>query len=167
HVLAEGHELDLVVRGDLATVGRDEVGPVELLECTPGTLPVRGAAEEQVRPALGREVEYILAQWAGLLEEEGGRGLRPHDEVGPRGERGARQLAVPRQGLVLVGRVPLVVLLDVALRQRDPDVSGRAARERGRAAPARDWQRGHQERQHGQRRYEPSEARPALPEHGD
>src|SRR5437762_8620581 len=54
---------------------------LQLLDRARRAPPEGGAAEEQVHPVLLRRLEHRVAARAGLLEEEGGGGLGPHDQV--------------------------------------------------------------------------------------
>src|SRR5207247_3816713 len=119
--------------------GRDQVDAVQLLDRARRVLPEGGAAEEQVHPVLLRRLEHRVAARAGLLEEEGGGGLGPHDQVRTARRRLRGERAVTRQRLVLVGGVPLVLLLDVALRERDAECAGRRDRKSTRLNSSHEW----------------------------
>ena len=161
HVLAEGNELHLVVGRHLAARGRDQVDAVQLLDRARRGLPEGGAAEEQVHPILLRRLEHRIAERAGLLEEEGGGGLGPHHQV--RAARGCLrgERAVASQRLVLERGVPLVSLLDVALRERDAERAGRRAPRERRRAPATPRRHAdHEQGERDQRGHEPARRRP-------
>ena len=128
-------------------------------------LLVCGAPEQEVRALFPREVEDILAEGAGLLEEKRRRRLRPDDEVRPLGGRGAREVTVSPERLVLIRGIPLVVLLDVALDERDAEMAGAAVREARGTAAAREWHDGHEECQQHEHGDEAPEPRAALGDH--
>ena len=151
HVLAEGHELDLVV-------SRDELPRrVEQLRPDVDAALLRGerlevvVAEEEVDPPPPHRLPQEPGQSGLLVEEEGHGGLRPHDEPGARVGGLLGELQVPpdvRRGVL--GH-PLVLLPDAPLHEPDRD----APRLRDRllhlpAAPAPGP--AHQERHRGERR---------------
>ena len=115
--------------------------------------------------ALG-QLQHVFAERAGLLEEEGGGRLGPDDELRPARRRGPRQVAIARHGLALVGGVPLVVLLDVPLRDRHPEASRRGPlRDRGSAPLAGERHGDDERRQHEQRREDATLPHAACREH--
>jgi len=102
----------------------------------------------QVNPGLGGEREDAVAERTRLLEEERCRVSGQTTQVGSPHRSLAGELGVTRDRLLLVGRIPLVVLLDVAPARSRPAASPPACA--GRSGPRASGPERHARDQHGE-----------------